>query len=102
MSHKDIVFITSKEDEHTDYMIDYFNNNFPNKSVIRLNTEDFATNCKVTFDGNKVIIKIIDSGKVIDSDNVSSVVFRRPKDIIVKHLDDKYTQEFVSKQFNAF
>jgi len=100
--NKDIIFITSKDDEHTDYMIEYFNKNFPEVSVIRLNTEDFATNCKVSFNGSKVIIEIFDSGKVIDSDNVKSVVFRRPKDIDVEHIDDEYTQKFVSKQFNAF
>jgi len=102
MKNKDIIFITSKDDEHTDYMIEYFNKNLPTISVIRLNTEDFATNCYISFNGNKVIIEILDSGKTIDSENVHTVVYRRPKKITTEHIEDKYTQEFILKQFNAF
>ena len=102
MNNNDILFITSKDDEHTDHMIDYFNKNLSEASVIRLNTEDFSTNCHISFDGNKVIIEILDSGKIIDSETVHAVVYRRPKKIITEHIGDKYTQEFVLKQFNAF
>ena len=75
------LIITSKEDPHTDYIIDIINTNGFGERVIRLNTEDFVENCTVHFNGRIASIYLKDSNKEIFSNDLYSVWYRRPKKI---------------------
>lgn len=97
-----ILVITSKEDVHADSVIRYLQGNWANDYiVIRLNTEDFALNSKVSFDGNYVFVELEDSKKVIKSNEVCSVWFRRPKPVESTHPDPNVAL-FIKNEWNAF
>jgi glutathione synthase/RimK-type ligase-like ATP-grasp enzyme len=91
------LFITSLDDSHADYIINTFNERGLKDCVIRLNTENFIENCVVSFSETAFDIKIKDSNRQINSKEISSVWFRRPKDFTYKTEDDR-TTSFIHKQ----
>lgn len=95
------LIITSKEDPHTDYIIDIINSNGFGDRVIRLNTEDFVDNCKVHFNGKIASIYLKDSNKEIHSNELYSVWYRRPKKIKYKNSDEGI-QRFIIDQSETF
>jgi glutathione synthase/RimK-type ligase-like ATP-grasp enzyme len=100
MTKSKSLFVTSKDDSHADYLIDILNKSGKSENVIRLNTEDFISNCIVTFSEEHFNIEIKDSGRVLEKDEISSVWYRRPKDFLYQVADDKETA-FIHKQSNA-
>lgn len=93
--------ITSRDDPHADYLISKINEHGLAQNVVRLNTEDFAVNCKVSFDGHTARIHILDSDKVIISDCIYSVWYRRPKKVEYV-VGDAGVRSFIQKQSDSF
>lgn len=99
MKKDKILIITSKEDTHADYVIEKANND---KEIVRLNTEDFASNCIVDYNLDTLSVHILDSDIKFQSNVIKSVWFRRPKDIVVQNYSDDGIVTFINKQYNAF
>ena len=100
MSKQIILIITSKEDSHADLVIYKLNHRNLQDRVIRLNTEDLWSNTEITNNGSNFDVKIVDSQRSFNSQDVLSVWFRRPKDIEVSHLEEG-SQAFIKSQCNA-
>lgn len=99
-SNKSLV-ITSCEDPHCDYVINKFNEQGLQESIIRLNTEDFLTNAEISFSNKSFRVKLRDSQKDFSNDEIISVWFRRPKKINFAKYGDKGIDTFVEQQANA-
>ena len=100
---KQMLIVTSKDDVHSDAVIRHLQNIGKGDDVVRLNTEDIATNASVSFDGTDANIQLHDSGRTFNSSQIRSVWFRRPKPINV--LDRDYSssvQTFISDEWTAF
>jgi len=95
-----VVIVTSKEDSHADLVIYKLNLRGKGEQVIRLNTEDFWSNTEVSTDGHSFDVKIKDSHRFFNSQQVLSVWFRRPKEIEVCHPDTG-TEAFIKSQATA-
>jgi len=100
MKSAKILVITSIDDAHADYIINALNIRGLAENVIRLNTEHFIENCVISFSetGFKLLIK--DSDRLIKSNEITSVWYRRPKDFAFQTIDPKVTQ-FIHKQSTA-
>lgn len=101
-SKNKLLVISSKYDLHADYIINKCNAIGKQDDVIRLNTEDFASNCKVVFNGNDFEIKILDSGRTFTDSEILSVWFRRPKKVMVDKINDEGVADFITNQSEAF
>jgi molecular chaperone GrpE (heat shock protein)/glutathione synthase/RimK-type ligase-like ATP-grasp enzyme len=101
MNKKISLIITSKEDSHADLVIYKLNQTGRGEEIVRLNTEDFAFNTEVTTDGANFEIKILDSQRFFNSQQIKSVWFRRPKPIEVFHAEEG-AKAFIESQANAF
>jgi glutathione synthase/RimK-type ligase-like ATP-grasp enzyme len=99
--NNNIVIITSKDDVHTDSLIKHFQAKSSNYNIIRINTEDFALNSTVSFEGDNVSIKLHDSDKFVNSKDILSVWFRRPKPILSNH-NELNVRNFITGEWNAF
>lgn len=98
---KKVLIITSKNDEHADYIIMKMNERGLAERVIRLNTEDFLNNILYTFDGNGFYIDLYDSKRNFHSSEICTVWYRRP--INSKILcEDPGVQKFISGQIEQF
>ena len=97
-----ILIVTSKDDGHADHVIARINATGAGKQVVRLNTEDFVTNCRGVFDGEQFRLTLADSGRRLASDQIKSVWFRRPQDFILPSEADQGVQAFIVKQATAF
>ncbi|WP_373478362.1 hypothetical protein [Geminocystis sp.] len=100
MSRKLVLIVTSKEDSHADLVIYKLNNLNLEDRVIRLNTEDLWSNTEITSDGYNFDVKIFDSERIFNSQDILSVWFRRPKDIEVSHVEEG-NKAFIKSQCNA-
>lgn len=96
-----ILIITSKFDEHADYIISLLNENGCADRVIRLNTEDFRNNVKYSFNGMHFQILIGDSNISFTDEEVSKVWYRRP---LEEKLDipDEGVKKFLKSQVKQF
>lgn len=99
-SDKLLVF-TSRGDEHADYVIEKINDTGRGDWVVRINTEDFAVNCVLEFSVGGFSLVVEDSNRVVTSNEVAAVWFRRPEPIDTSHFDNSAEAEFVAKQANA-
>jgi glutathione synthase/RimK-type ligase-like ATP-grasp enzyme len=97
MKFNKTLFITSIDDAHADYIINLLNERGLNEWVVRLNTEHFIDNCKVSFNETEFEISIKDSKRVINSSEISSVWYRRPKSFLYQ-TDDLRISNFIHKQ----
>ena len=95
------LIITSKNDEHADYIINLMNIRGYSDSVIRLNTEDFRNNVKYTFNGNSFHIHIVDSGKDFYDSDICSVWYRRPLKEKIQ-CEDEGVKNFIRAQTEHF
>lgn len=100
MKKNKILVITSREDFHSDYIINIFNNDGLSDNIIRINTEDFNTNTYINFSNNRFKVSVIDSGRTFTNEEIISVWFRRPKTISIK-AEDKGVENFIYQQSNA-
>ena len=87
MSRKIVLIVTSKEDSHADLVIYKLNLRNLQDRVIRLNTEDLWLNTEISTNGSNFEVKILDSQRSFNSEQVLSVWFRRPKEIEVEYID---------------
>jgi hypothetical protein len=97
MKSDKILIVTSLDDAHADYIINILNERGLREKVIRLNTENFIDNCIVSFTESNVEIEIKDSKRAIKLDEICSVWFRRPKDFLIQHNDERVST-FINKQ----
>lgn len=97
-----VLVVSSKDDLHADYIIDKCNSYGKGRSIIRLNTEDFLSNCKVSFNGERFKIKIKDSEKEFFDSEIFSVWIRRPKPIKASGIDDTGVLGFMIDQGESF
>jgi glutathione synthase/RimK-type ligase-like ATP-grasp enzyme len=97
-----VVIVTSKDDAHADHLISVAMASGFDDQTIRINTEDFSLNTKVTFTGREFIIAFDDSKRELNSEEVKSVWFRRPKDLIQSNSLDKASRVYSEKQWTAF
>jgi glutathione synthase/RimK-type ligase-like ATP-grasp enzyme len=100
MRRNKVLVVTSKEDAHADYIIALCNSRGLGERIIRLNTEDFVDNCRISFDGRSFHLLIKDSGRELWSDEIRSVWYRRPKDFELSE-DDPYIRDYIIKQSTA-
>lgn len=96
-----VLIITSKFDEHADYIINLLNIRNMSDKVIRLNTEDFRTNVIYTFDGIHFSVSICDSGIHFSDLDICTVWYRRPIDEKIEGNDDGVNR-FIKSQINQF
>jgi glutathione synthase/RimK-type ligase-like ATP-grasp enzyme len=102
MKKRKSLIVTSKDDSHADHVIAKINDVGNGELVIRLNTEDFINNCKVSFDGKDFRLLIKDSQRELHSPEIRSVWYRRPVDIDLTEERDEYVRAFIQKQASAF
>lgn len=96
-----ILIVTSKEDEHANYIIDKCNSTPLKDKIIRLNTEDFIDNVKVSFNGTDFFLEILDSQKSFTNQEIKTVWYRRP----IKPqgpYNDPGVNRFLISQVDAF
>ena len=92
--------ISSKGDVHSDAVVAALNFRKLSDRVVRLNTEDFLTNCTFEFDGDTAKVRIEDSQKTIDTSRPWVVWFRRPLEPEFQH-SDKDIQAFTLSEANG-
>lgn len=100
MKRDKIFVITSKDDPHADFIINKININGLDKTVVRFNTEDFITNCSFTYQNEFGYLHFTDSDKSIDTREILSVWYRRPKEIIIDEKLKPYSH-FIKEQTDA-
>lgn len=100
MSRKIVLIVTSKEDSHADLVIYKLNQRNLQDRVIRLNTEDLWLNTEISTNGSNFEVKILDSQRSFNSEEILSVWFRRPKEIEVSHIEEG-TSAFIKSQCTA-
>lgn len=96
-----VLIITSKFDEHADYIINLMNIRGMSDRVIRLNTEDFRINVEYTFDAKHFNILLRDSDIEFSEYDICSVWYRRPLDEKLV-VSDKGVERFINSQINQF
>ena len=96
-----VLVITSKFDEHADYIINLFNILNLSDRIIRLNTEDFRTNIKYTFDGKQFSVSAYDSGISFTDSDICTVWYRRPVDEKIEGPDEGVNR-FIKSQITQF
>ena len=100
MSKDTLLIITSKVDIHADIIIDKLNNRGLGDKVVRFNTEDFISNCLLTYKAENSYLYFKDSEKKINTKDIITVWYRRPKDIIIDSNLKKYSL-FIKEQTEA-
>lgn len=102
MHRRLVLIITSKDDAHADHIIQSASAMGWDDRTIRINTEDFALNSSVLFDGSTFSISLRDSGRSFHSNEVASVWFRRPKEIVQDPSLSDAASVFARKQWVSF
>ena len=97
-----ILIITSKNDEHADYIINKCIEQKTNESIIRINTEDFMENVIATFDGFSFEVQVKDSGKHFTNRDIKTVWYRRPLPVTTGYFEDEGVSRFVHSQCENF
>jgi len=100
MKKDSILIITSKDDVHTDFIINKLNANGLEDKVVRFNTEDFTNNCLLTYTNETSILYFLDSNRDIKSENILSVWYRRPKEPVIDTTVIEYSS-FIKEQTEA-
>ena len=95
---KKTLIITNKDDAHADAVIARANGLGYGEKTIRLNTEDFNSNCKVVFDGNDYKVFLKDSLRSFFAHELAAVWYRRPKPIDVSNVEDEGVATFIQQQ----
>jgi len=98
---KKILVITSKTDEHADYIIEKCNS-IGCDNIVRFNTEDFFSNIKTTFDGNSIRTYIKDSCLSFDTNEIYTVWYRRPVVPSLDNYEDEGIKKFMREQYTAY
>lgn len=101
MNRKKTLIISSRQDDHVDFVVSSMNSMGLGDLVVRLNTEDFIDNCDVLFDGMGFEILFRDSGRRLVNNEIKSVWYRRPMDFLIDEPDTNVT-EFIYAETNAF
>jgi glutathione synthase/RimK-type ligase-like ATP-grasp enzyme len=96
-----ILVITSRDDAHADHVINVCNGRGLSDSIVRFNTEDFVNNCVVTFDGEQFSLRFRDSGRNIESQQITAVWYRRPAELLISGENDPGIVEWIRKQSTA-
>jgi glutathione synthase/RimK-type ligase-like ATP-grasp enzyme len=96
-----VLIVTSKDDAHADHIITLCNVRGWSERVVRLNTEDFVKNCQVSFDGSNFQVAIKDSERVLGSNEIRAVWYRRPKDFDLSSENDAYVADYIRQQSTA-
>lgn len=100
MEKDTVLIISSKNDVHTDVIIDKLNKIGFGDKVVRFNTEDFMTNCLLTYKTDNSYLHFKDAEKRIHTKNLISVWYRRPKEFIVDSSLNQYSP-FIKEQTEA-
>lgn len=95
------LIVTSKFDEHADYIINICNGKNLSRKIVRLNTENFLDNVVYTFDGRMYSLHIIDSDISFTSHDVDVVWYRRPLDFDLLY-EDSGIKNFIKSQTDVF
>ena len=98
---KKILIVTSKEDEHANYIIAKCNHTALKDCIVRLNTEDIIENFRASFDGTTFWAVILDSQKHFSDKEVKTVWYRRPVKAKGTYNDDGVNRFLVS-QYETF
>jgi len=96
-----VLIVTSKDDAHADHIITLCNDRGWSERVVRLNTEDFVKNCQVSFDGSNFQVAIKDSERVLGSNEIRAVWYRRPKDFDLSSENNAYVADYIRQQSTA-
>lgn len=100
MAKTHALIITSKDDAHADYLIYKANENGLGLRLIRINTEEFVSNCEVTFTGLHFRVRVKDSARSFASEDVKAVWYRRPHEFL-RTTEDPDAWEFIKAQASA-
>lgn len=95
------LIISSKEDEHANYIISKCNDLGLGERIIRLNTEDFIDNISYTANNRGIDVEIKDSGKKFTCDEIQTVWYRRPEKVKPEYSDDG-VNKFITNQVQVF
>lgn len=96
-----VLVVTSRDDAHADHVIDRCNRSGLSDTVVRLNTEDFVSNCIVSFDTDSFSMELVDSGRIVRSNDIRSVWYRRPLEPEILNEPDEGVREWIKKQSTA-
>ena len=94
-----VLIITNKKDGHIGFVTKYFDDK--KLDWFRINTEDFATNLKVTISPNseESLIEILDSRKCFHINDITSVWYRKPEGVNLTNFKmDKAGIEYVEAE----
>jgi glutathione synthase/RimK-type ligase-like ATP-grasp enzyme len=94
-----LLIVTSKDDSHADVLIDRMNSSDRSGDVVRLNTEDFPRNGSFSIGQDSFRLTLKDSGRSVGSDQISTVWYRRPKELELA-AEDAYG-DFAKSQLNS-
>ncbi|MDR3409488.1 MAG: hypothetical protein P4L87_00835 [Formivibrio sp.] len=97
-----ILVVTCRDDPHADHVIEELNYRKLGDHVVRLNTEDFIGNCDVVFNDGVSSIRILDSGRMVDTTSIRSVWYRRPGELKAQSVDDQFIASYIEQQSTAF
>jgi len=96
-----ILIVTSKKDGHVEAVSPHLD--AAGIQWIRLNTEDLATNADITITPTtgSGVIRIRDSGRIVDLQKIRCVWFRKPDPVNLSHLAlDEGSHDYVEAEFN--
>ncbi len=93
----EVLIVTSKDDEHMDYIIQKCNDMGLGEKIIRLNTEDFISNVETWFDGVDFTVKIKDSGRSFTGEDIQMVWYRRPVKVKADYGEEGGSRFVVSR-----
>ena len=103
MAENSILIITCQNDVHSDKVIETLYKKGHKNKVVRLNTEDFLENCEVCFNGFESQIFLKDSKRIIHTNYIKTVWYRRPSNVkLISKSDDEYINDYISLQAEGF
>src|SRR6266704_781756 len=102
MKRNKVLIVTSKDDSHSDHVINSCNELGKGNQIVRVNTEDFVGNCLGSFDGDDFALHLKDSDRTLLGKEIRSVWYRRPATFDLEQEADEGIREFVRAQANAF
>ena len=103
MSVRDkILIITEKDDIHASEVIKRLIDMGEGHRVVRLGIEDFQSNVRAVFDGHSFHVRILDSGREFDTEEVMTVWYRKPREVFVEGFEQDGARDFALKEFGAF
>jgi hypothetical protein len=97
-----ILIITGKDDVHADLVIPYLDDAAGSHNVVRLNTDDFATNATFTATDTTCAIHLKDSDRTLVTEQVRAVWYRKPVPIRAPVLGQETAIiDFANSEFEA-